>query len=364
LEWDPIGAPGNLFYKGFFDLLLGLHAYVSGSQKWRRPFAVVGEPERSFTYTHQGINQLLTEQWASRPEGCHCENTKIWPLCLSAAGLGLKLHDQLYGTDSHWAFDQWWEMADGKYLEFAGDGTPTGVALYHDPLVDHTQPGGPIAAVATAFYLAPQRPDVASRLFAWAADVLRWRDGGPTSSDPPTGPRFLAMATALARELDDEDVYTQLRGFAEREFEPTWNDRGEFHYGFGLGERIPRGQPNATLLVADAGGPGSWQRIFSGLDEEKFDDPTVSGVDYPRLGICQAHYDREGEELAIATYAANPDLAGQRTSFFVDRLLDANAWQVSCDGRPFDRIEVIGPDRLQLTAEISEHTYVISRATA
>jgi hypothetical protein len=71
LQLDPIGADGNLFYKGFFDLLLGLYRYVSGDDKWSRPFTVIGDGPNTFTYTHSSINHLLTRQWAARREGCH-----------------------------------------------------------------------------------------------------------------------------------------------------------------------------------------------------------------------------------------------------------------------------------------------------
>jgi hypothetical protein len=79
LQMDPIGADGNLFYKGFFNLLLGLYRYVSGDHTWNRPFTIIGDGPNTFTYTHSSINHLLTRQWAARREGCHCENTKIWP---------------------------------------------------------------------------------------------------------------------------------------------------------------------------------------------------------------------------------------------------------------------------------------------
>jgi Linalool dehydratase/isomerase len=79
LQMDPVGADGNLFYKGFFNLLLGLYRYVSGDNTWNRPFTVIGDGPNTFTYTHSGINDVVTRQWAARREGCHCENTKIWP---------------------------------------------------------------------------------------------------------------------------------------------------------------------------------------------------------------------------------------------------------------------------------------------
>jgi hypothetical protein len=79
LQWDPIAADGALFIKGFFNLLLGLHLYVSGDHKWNQPFEMIREGELRFTWTHNGINQQLARQWAARPEGPHCENTKVWP---------------------------------------------------------------------------------------------------------------------------------------------------------------------------------------------------------------------------------------------------------------------------------------------
>ena len=33
----------------------------------------------------------MESQFGSQPQGPHCENTKIWPYCVSAAGLGLQL---------------------------------------------------------------------------------------------------------------------------------------------------------------------------------------------------------------------------------------------------------------------------------
>jgi Linalool dehydratase/isomerase len=360
LEWDPIGAQGNLFYKGWLDLMLGLHAYVSGSQKWNEPFVVVGESDRSFTYTHRAINDVLSAQWGSRPEGCHCENTKIWPTCLSAAGLGLGLHDQLYGTDSHWAFDQWWEHAERRYLRFDDDGRPTSAALYYDPLIDHVQEGGPAGALPLALYLAPQRPQVAELVFRWAVRSFGWDDPERELWTGPKDPWLITTAIVLARELGDDAVYARLRAHAEAAFEPTWNKAGEFHYGFGLGERIPRGQPNATLLVADAGRAGSWSRVFTEPNQSKLTQPTVTGVDYPRLGIAQAHYDPPDRSLAIATYAATPEAAGQSTTITIEQLRAAEQCRVTRDDRAYDRVKVVAPDRIEISIRIGEHAFLIS----
>ena len=76
---DPIGADGNLFYRGWMLVVMGLYGYVSGDDKCNRPFDVTRDGENNFTWTYSRIAQHLFDQMTARPQGCHCENTKIWP---------------------------------------------------------------------------------------------------------------------------------------------------------------------------------------------------------------------------------------------------------------------------------------------
>ena len=89
LQMDPIGADGNLFFKGFFLLMLGLHLRTTGDQRWNEPFDIVRDGENTFTWFHSAIAEHLHRQWTEAPHGCHCENTKVWPFCLAGTGLGL-----------------------------------------------------------------------------------------------------------------------------------------------------------------------------------------------------------------------------------------------------------------------------------
>ena len=41
LQMDPIGATGNLFFKGFFLVMLGLHLRTTGDERWNDPFDLV-----------------------------------------------------------------------------------------------------------------------------------------------------------------------------------------------------------------------------------------------------------------------------------------------------------------------------------
>ena len=49
LQPDPVGADGNLFYRGWLGLLLGMRRYVSGKADEDEPFDVTGYRNRRFT---------------------------------------------------------------------------------------------------------------------------------------------------------------------------------------------------------------------------------------------------------------------------------------------------------------------------
>ncbi len=71
LQMDPIAADGNLFFKGWFLVILGLYLYVSGDEKWNQPFDMVRDGDNTFTWTHTGIVNHLVDLWSNRAEGCH-----------------------------------------------------------------------------------------------------------------------------------------------------------------------------------------------------------------------------------------------------------------------------------------------------
>ena len=56
---DPIGADGNLFFKGWLNLTQSLHTYVSGYDKWASPFDLAGAYSSKFEWTqHQLADHL------------------------------------------------------------------------------------------------------------------------------------------------------------------------------------------------------------------------------------------------------------------------------------------------------------------
>ena len=87
---------------------------------------------------------------------------------------------------------------------------------------------------------------------------------GALGDGPPTviGERNTGVALLLAREWGLDDVASRLATAADATYEPTWDtDRGEFTWGFGLGEEHPRGQFNAIMAAAEAVTAGAWAAL-------------------------------------------------------------------------------------------------------
>jgi hypothetical protein len=266
----------------------------------------------------------------------------------------------MYGTDTHRVFKQWWqEHARVHYVPLPARGHPEWVAMYYDPIIDYVHRGGPPVGVALAFYLSAQEREVARRLFGWAASAYGWDD--PAREIPrPRDPVTTALGLVMATELGARGVLDRLRPWVEQHCEPTWGpEAGEFTWGFGLGEPIPRGQPNAMIMVGEVGAEGSWWRLFNEPNVTKFDQPTVCGVDYPTLGIRQAWVDRARRQLVVATYAADPRRRGAPTEVRVTNLPDLDSVRVVRDGAPYLALRASGAGEITIATDIDDHAFLI-----
>lgn len=170
--------------------------------------------------------------------------------------------------------------------------------------------------------------------------------------------RFNALAYALATEFGDDVARTRLGELAERELEPTWSGR-EFTWGFGLNELHPRGQMNATIMVGEAGADGAWWRIFNEPNLRKFDQPTVVGVDYPKVGVSRAQYDDATRVLAVTTDVGDESAAGQPTGFRIENVPHPQRARIVCDGSEFSNWWTLPTGELQIVTDVGVHAFEI-----
>lgn len=365
LQPDPIAADGNLFFRGFFNLLLSTYSYVSGDDKWQRPFKMTGHNNRLFDWTQQSITQFIEDQWADRPMGAHCENTKIWPYCLSAAGLSLQLHDKVFSGSSHWVYDQWIEYAKKHFVKRSGRGDIESFAFYYDPLekIAYSMPEklAGYSTLAPLFYLYPQAPEFGQELYESGVRQLGWNKQKGNFVQAIDDPRWLSMVLMLAREIGDITTEKRLSAVAEQEFGPNFfgDDPDRFAWQFGLDEPYPRGQLNGLMILSEIGERGAWTDVYTGNYEPQFDLPTVEGVDYPSLGISEASNDKNTGQLFISTYAATQTRRGEKTSWRITQLPSAEGVQVYCDNSLYTDWGRISNNEIEINSTIDSKRFRI-----
>lgn len=359
LQLDPIAADGNLFFKGFFLVMLGLHRRVTGNARWDAPFEMVRDGERTYTWWHTKIAEHLATQWRAHPEGCHCENTKIWPYCLAGAGFGLQLADLAFGANHHEAFDIWWDYARSEYLHLDADEQPAMVTFYYDPIIDeHLEVPTAVGGSIPTIYLAPQVPEEARTLW----DIARGQMGmlDVTGPVPVIGPRFTALALMLARNWAVTDFADALQAACDEHYPPTWDrERGEITWDFGLGEPYPRGQYNATMAAADAMTEGGWWRLGNVSSASRFNEPTVSGVDFPTVALTRAEWDPLARQLHLTLDPMNSGVVGQPTSMVVSGLEGPTAFRAISPGGARVESQVRGSD-LVIFTQVGRHSLLVA----
>jgi hypothetical protein len=298
--------------------------------------------------------ERLNKQWGERPAGIHCENTKVWPFCLSAAGLGLYLYDRLHSTKMHFVTENWFEYFRHNYMSVSADGKLEWSTFYYDPIVNFKL-NQPLQNLGTVFYMLPQNPELAGFLYKAAVAANGW--------DNPNAPmRGLSyLSVVVSREMGDETSHKKLSAAAEQQFEPKFfgEDSANFGWWFKLAEKSPRGQQSALMMVSQVGKGGDWGRAFTNPHPGKFKAPTVEGVDFPAMGVNQAWNDSATGTLNIATYAATPSRRGAATRFRVTKLPNARKVKIFVDGQPFKRFHVVGPNAIQIDCTIDSHYYRI-----
>ena len=362
LQPDPIGADGNLFFKGWLNLTQALHTYVSGKDKWASSFDLAGVNSARFEWTQHQLVDHLYETWTKTPMGPHCENTKAWPFCLSAAGLGLKMYDNIFDKGAHSAYKSWLDYTKDKYYGFDKKGTLQWVTMYYDALKNHHHKIPPAHALAIAFYAKPQAPEFAELLYREGVRFLKWDDPNePVSGQIGLADRMLALGLSISKEFDDQITHERLRNFAEDNFEPRYfglND-SQFGFWFNLGENWPRGQLSALAMCAEVCDPGAWERLFNKPNLTKYHSPSIHGIDFPSVGVKQACHDDDKGLLVFKIEDGDKTKTNQKTKVSVSNIPNTDQVEVFCDGKPFKDYSVNSSGGLVLSTSVASHLFHI-----
>ena len=359
---DPIGADGNLFFKGWLNLTQSMHTYVSGYDKWSSPFSVAGAYNSRFEWTQHQLADHLHQQWAKTPMGPHCENTKAWPFCLSAAGLGLMMYDKIFDNNFHSSYSNWLSFTKDKYYGFNKNGSLEWVTMYFDEINDHHHRTVPTHGLAVSFYAKPQDPQFAELLYRGAINFLGWDNPSiPITNEFMPDPRMFALGLTMSKEFDDQITHERLRKYAEENFEPQFfgiND-SQFGFWFNLGEKWPRGQLSALAICAEVCEPEAWESLFNKPNLTKFYSPSIEGVDFPSVSIEKAFHDDRKGKLHFSISDGDKTKTNKKTNIEVFNLPDANEITVLCDGMKFNEYKILDNSRISINTQVRKHSFEI-----
>ena len=359
---DPIGADGNLFFKGWLNLTQSMHTYVSGYDKWSSPFSVAGAYNSRFEWTQHQLADHLHQQWAKTPMGPHCENTKAWPFCLSAAGLGLMMYDKIFDNNFHSSYSNWLSFTKDKYYGFNKNGSLEWVTMYFDEINDHHHRTVPTHGLAVSFYAKPQDPQFAELLYRGAINFLGWDNPSiPITNEFMPDPRMFALGLTMSKEFDDQITHERLRKYAEENFEPQFfgiND-SQFGFWFNLGEKWPRGQLSALAMCAEVCEPEAWESLFNKPNLTKFYSPSIKGVDFPSVFIENAFHDDRKGKLHFSISDGDKTKTNKKTNIEVFNLPDANEITVLCDGMKFNEYKILDNSRISINTQVRKHSFEI-----
>ena len=359
---DPIGADGNLFFKGWLNLTQSMHTYVSGYDKWSSPFSVAGAYNSRFEWTQHQLADHLHQQWAKTPMGPHCENTKAWPFCLSAAGLGLMMYDKIFDNNFHSSYSNWLSFTKDKYYGFNKNGSLEWVTMYFDEINDHHHRTVPTHGLAVSFYAKPQDPQFAELLYRGAINFLGWDNPSiPITNEFMPDPRMFALGLTMSKEFDDQITHERLRKYAEENFEPQFfgtND-SQFGFWFNLGEKWPRGQLSALAMCAEVCEPEAWESLFNKPNLTKFYSPSIGGVDFPSVSIEKAFHDDRKGKLHFSISDGDKTKTNKKTNIEVFNLPDANQITVLCDGMEFKEYNILDNSRISINTQVRKHSFEI-----
>jgi len=116
--------------------------------------------------------------------------------------------------------------------------------------------------------------------------------------------------------------------------------------------------------LSEIGGPGAWTNVYQGKHDAQFALPTVEGVDFPNLGICEARNEVGDGTLHVSTYAATTARRGQATRWKVTQLPDSKAVQVYCDDEPYRDWGIIDEHTIEISSTIAARNFRILGASA
>ncbi len=312
LDPDPMAPEthDNVMYSGWYAAMIAMYASITGDDRYDRPGAItLRHPGgHEFVYDFPSVARILADNFG-RSDFClfPCEPNWIYTICNNFAGIALKTHDRLRGTD-YWStvgpiyrrkIDDEFMTVDGRLVAIRSARTGLTIPALTSVMAD----------AGSAFYLHPLLPEIARR--SWEIvrhDLLTLTDGGvelamrgwdliDTGNYRRSNATTVAAVMATAVEMGDAHIAHILQQRFEADHPVVAQGGVRHHPGVSVTGHISAfnaraGRPNAMHDLVAVGVPEAWRN-----------GPLLDDVEYPSVLVARAVSD--GRALEAVLYPGN-----------------------------------------------------------
>lgn len=363
---DPVGDE-NIMYSGHLGHMIGLYEMLFRDFTWDRPNSIVfawSDTER-YSYDHHSLEQAMWNQMKNNPwHSIVCEPNAVFPECNQHPVLSFLLHDAAHGTQLFAVKDQFLDsflklkLLDPHSHHMAGfylvkqNLTVGGGLGLNSPAADGW--AGTFMHVWQPEFIARHYPyQRRDHLINWGRDQA-WLDPDVVA---PSALKYGFFAM-LASEMGDAETRDKLLRAAESKYHPVWEGRAYHypHYPLESHQEVSA-LSGALLAIARANPPSGFLVLHNRpLDDTHFREPSLTGVDWPKLVLRRAIYDRAKQALVFTTEPGGEDHSS--SSLRVINLKPSLSYRLSIDGKP--QKEITGVDSIEFAIPLdSRHDFVL-----
>lgn len=349
---DPV-VRDNIMLKGYLLQEGSLYEMLYRDGKYNRSDAFTfryvagtwGNGPVVFRYSLPDIAKIVHQEYVdANYEGVMCEPNRIFPACQQPAILGLLGFDQTHGTS--YAADVMPKFAAAWVNRgYTDPTTKQNVWFIYANQRKSAGPGSPQLDGWAGAWMHAWDPDLMRTIYPGQRDryVGQYLSGAYAEHVPPENKGMLSFGLGqiafMAAENGDQETRMKLLDYAEKNFNPKWED-GTYYYprnddykrdSEGNSHGVDSWSGNALLALTRLDTGGGFQRVYhSPWGKAQLDAPQITDVDYLLVNVSQAFYDEKKKALILAIKPG--PVATPRTTFVVHNLDPAAAYTLVKDG--------------------------------
>ena len=355
-ERDPVRFR-NIMYSGHVGHMIGLYEMLYRDLKYDRPGSIVFEwsPSERYLYDYPKLNQVMFDQMVNLPAHCiECEPNACFPECNQHPILSFLLSDPIHQT-------QLYEKASPSFLDFFLEKKMIDPDTHETAMLYLVKQAATLSTrnpryhnvldlvITPAVFLHLISLDSASAdgwtgafMHAWQPELIERHYPYQKAHQLVKGPKdqvrvantvwepklrygFFAL---LAAEVGDLETRDQILRAADAQYRPVWQD-GAYYYPNNPSLGCTNLTDKLLALARALPAKGLWTLHNRPFDGAHFEEPTVTGVEFSKVGLRRAIYDRGQKALIITTVPAAK--TGGKTSLIVMRLSPAKTYALTLD---------------------------------